>query len=112
MKLYRFVILHHQTATDAHWDVMLEMDSDLATWSIMPQCMPGLSFASPATRLFPHRKHYLDYEGDIAGNRGTVCRIDAGTYRQLSPEMFTLYGTHFVGTLTITNGNMTFERTG
>ena len=110
MTLYRFVILHHQTTMDAHWDVMLESDIGLATWSITPQCTSGSSFTCQAMPLSPHRKHYLDYEGEISGNRGTVRRIDAGTYEQLSPKMFKLYGTHFVGTLTLQNGRMTFAR--
>jgi len=86
---------------------MLETDSALTTWSIPPQ-FPGLPFACPATRLSDHRKHYLDYEGEITGNRGTVARIDAGTYEQLSPETHILRGTRFSGKLTVENETMTF----
>ena len=80
---------------------MLEMDSALTTWSIPPQCSSGASFVCPATPLPAHRKHYLDYEGEISGNRGTVSRIDTGTYEQTSPETFMLYGTIFSGKLTL-----------
>ena len=106
---YRFAILRHQSPTGDHWDVMLEMDSALATWSIPPQRSPGLPFVCPAIRLPDHRKDYLHYEGEITGNRGTVSRIDAGTYEQLSPEQFILYGTHFSGRLAVETGKMTFE---
>jgi hypothetical protein len=108
--LRRFVILHHQSPGEDHWDVMLETESDLRTWSIPPQCPSGSSFTCPASRLSPHRKHYLDYEGKISGNRGTVFRVDAGTYEQRSPEAFFLYGTHFIGTLTLDNEIMKFVR--
>ena len=107
--LYRFVILHHQSPTEDHWDVMLETDSALMTWSIPPQCSLGTSFVCPATGLPDHRKHYLDYVGEISGNRGVVSRIDAGTYEQTSPETFVLHGEHFTGNLTLANGVMTFE---
>ena len=107
--MYRFVILHHQSTMDEHWDVMLETDAALTTWSIPPQLPTGLSFACPAVQLPDHRKHYLDYEGEIVGNRGTVFRIDTGTYNQLSPEMYILYGTTFSGKLTAKNDEMTFE---
>jgi hypothetical protein len=108
--LYRFVILHHQLPTDEHWDVMLETESALTTWSIPPQCLSGSSFVCPASLLQPHRKDYLDYEGEISGNRGQVSRIDAGIYEQTSPEKFILHGTFFYGKLTIKNGTMAFEQ--
>ena len=106
---HRFVILHHQSPTRDHWDVMLESDSALMTWSIPPQCPSGASFSCPAERLPDHRKHYLDYEGEIADNRGRVFRVEAGTYDQTSAGTFFLHGTHFTGKLTLENEIMTFE---
>jgi hypothetical protein len=112
--LPRFVILRHlfQPPAGGHWDVMLETDSALATWSIAPQHPVGNSFTCTATRLPDHRKEYLEYEGEISGNRGTVTRVSSGTYEQLSPEQFMLHGdpaSAFSGTLTIAGGTMTFE---
>ena len=113
--MYRFVILYHQSPTEDHWDVMLEMGSALTTWSIPPQSLPGSPFVCPAIRLPDHRKHYLDYEGKVSGNRGTVSRIDAGTYEPLSPTMFLLHeafilhGTNFSGKLTVEDDRMIFE---
>ena len=89
--------------------MMLETDSALTTWSIPPQIPAGLSFTCSAIRLPDHRKHYLDYEGEITGNRGTVSRIDAGTYQLLSPNVFVLHGTTFSGTLTVEGERMSFE---
>jgi len=107
--MHRFAILHHQSLTDEHWDVMLETDTALTTWSIPPQCPKGSSFVCPATRLPDHRKHYLDYEGEITDNRGTVTRIDFGTYQLLSPGMFFLYGENFTGKLRLEGEKMTFD---
>ena len=88
---------------------MLETGSVLSAWSIPPQCPAGTSFTCPATPLPDHRTHYLDYEGEVTGNRGMVVRIDTGTYEQITSETFLLHGTHFTGTLTQENGIMTFE---
>jgi hypothetical protein len=109
MRNNHFVILRHQLPTDEHWDVMLETDSALTTWSIPPQNLTGSPFVCQAKRLPDHRKHYLDYEGDVTGNRGTVSRIDTGTYDPLLPEQFALHGKIFSGTLTITGTTMIFE---
>ena len=76
---------------------------------MLPQYPVGASFACPATRLPDHRKHYLDYEGEVTGNRGIVSRIDAGIYEQLSPKTFILHGTNFSGKLTIECETMVFE---
>jgi len=108
-RLYRFVILHHHSPTGDHWDVMLEADSALTTWSIPPQCPSGASFTCPAMRLPDHRKHYLDYEGEVTGNRGRVFRVESGVYEQSSPDTCILHGAHFTGKLTLKNEIMTFE---
>jgi hypothetical protein len=105
------VILLHQSPLGDHWDVMLETDTALTTWSIPPQSEIGESFVCSATRLPDHRKHYLDYEGEVTGNRGSVVRIETGIYEQQSPEQFVLYGTHFLGILTVQNDTMTFVKT-
>jgi hypothetical protein len=110
--LHHFVILHHQSLSGDHWDVMLETDCDLRTWSIPPQSPSGASFICTATQLPAHRKHYLDYEGEVTGNRGTVFRIDTGTYEQRSPETFFIHGVHFIGTLTLENEIMKFVSEG
>jgi hypothetical protein len=107
--LHRFVILYHQSPAGEHWDMMLETGSVLTTWSIPPQSLTGLPFTCLAVRLPDHRKHYLDYEGEITGDRGTVSRIDAGTYQQFSPSMFILHGTVFSGRLSVEGEKMTFE---
>jgi hypothetical protein len=58
-----------------------------------------------ADALADHRLHYLDYEGPVAGNRGTVRQWDAGTFewlRDTSHELaVTLRGRRLVGQVTL-----------
>ncbi len=81
----RFVVLHHvfsggaQNGRADHFDLMLEQESRLATWAI--DKLPELGETVSAIRLPDHRKKYLDYEGPISGDRGSVKRMMAGTYR-------------------------------
>jgi hypothetical protein len=80
----RFVILRHHFPAGAvaefsdHFDLMLEQESKLATWRI--EAIPDPDQAVSATRLADHRKVYLDYEGPVSGDRGTVEQVIAGTY--------------------------------
>ena len=73
----RFVILEHDHPA-LHWDLMLEAGDVLQTWRLAEPPAPGL--AIEATALADHRLAYLDYEGPISGNRGTVSRWDAGVF--------------------------------
>src|SRR5438874_1448276 len=73
----RFVILEHDHP-HLHWDLMLECGEVLRTWRLAE---PPEGFAEvPAESSFDHRLIYLDYEGAVSGNRGTVRRWDHGNY--------------------------------
>ena len=74
----RFVVLEHDHPT-LHWDLMLEAAGALKTWRL---ARPPLRENAPiaATKLPDHRLAYLDYEGPVSGNRGTVTRWDRGEY--------------------------------
>ncbi len=94
----RFVLLRHgssaELAKPSHWDFMLEADGVLMTWELRrlpsswsaalqqravssPTTAPT---TAPAIRLADHRLAYLDYEGPLSGNRGSVRCVDRGTY--------------------------------
>lgn len=73
----RFVLLEHRW-DGVHWDFMLESDGGLRTWAIDAPIAPGRIL--PARALDDHRSIYLDYEGPVSGGRGTVLRVDRGTY--------------------------------
>jgi hypothetical protein len=74
----RFVILEHDHPS-LHWDFMLESGDVLRTWRLAQPPSPGVAVAAEPS--FDHRPFYLDYEGPVSGDRGTVKRWDAGTYR-------------------------------
>lgn len=74
---------------------MLECEDVLAVWSLvaLPRSWAtalGVEGAATdevdATRLDDHRLAYLDYEGPVAGTRGTVRRCDGGHFRWLNDE--------------------------
>jgi hypothetical protein len=88
----RFVLLHHECPPSfgkpSHWDLMLERDGVLLTWSLpaLPAAWSGEGGAAEqivVTRLADHRIAYLDYEGPISGDRGVVTRVDGGEYEVL-----------------------------
>lgn len=74
----QYVILHHLLPGDEHWDFMLEHRGGLLTWRV--PCDPTLPCEWPirCERIGDHRRSYLDYEGPVSGDRGTVTRIDRG----------------------------------
>jgi hypothetical protein len=76
----RFVLLEHDW-NGVHWDFMLEQGEVLRTWAIDAPVVAGRDL--PARALGDHRKIYLEYEGEISGNRGKVRRLDTGTFRVL-----------------------------
>jgi hypothetical protein len=88
----RFVVLEHETPPQAargrHWDFMLEAGDVLRTWAILaPPDTPGELLAES---LADHRLAYLEYEGPISGDRGSVTRWDLGEYVLLEESADTL----------------------
>lgn len=73
----RFVILEHDHP-HLHWDLMLEADDVLRTWRLAET--PEVGKVIEATALGDHRIAYLDYEGPVSRNRGTVQRWDVGSF--------------------------------
>jgi len=73
----RFVVLTHDHP-QLHWDLMLEEGDVLRTWRLASP--PTSSGPIDAEALPDHRPMYLDYEGPVGDNRGTVTRFDSGTY--------------------------------
>ena len=79
----RFVILEHTGTLEykpgAHWDLMLEVGDHLRTWEL--ETLPAPDATIAARPLADHRLDYLDYEGPVSNNRGTVRQWDRGEYR-------------------------------
>ncbi len=96
----RFVLLRHECPPPSkkpkhekpsHWDFMLESGGVLRTWELreLPAAWAELlgktstSTTVAAVPLPDHRLDYLDYEGPLSGDRGSVRRCDRGTYELL-----------------------------
>jgi hypothetical protein len=79
----RFVVLRHDFppghARGLHWDLLLESAGVLRAWALAaePLSQPEIQ----AEQLADHRAMYLEYEGPVSGDRGSVTRWDAGDYR-------------------------------
>lgn len=81
----QFVVLHHQfppgSERKSHWDLLLEQphtkSNQLLTFEVST---PPQEWRKPtsAKRLSDHRSIYLEYEGPISRNRGTVSRALKG----------------------------------
>jgi hypothetical protein len=112
----RFVILQHDHPF-LHWDFMLEVGAALRTWRLastplISTPLPsgergrGEGIAIAATPLGDHRLAYLDYEGPLSGNRGSVVRWDAGDYEVIEMNdqrvVVRLRGRRTAGTATLT----------
>lgn len=79
----RYVILTHDHPFP-HWDFLLEQESGGMLWAWRLLSEPSAGECCPAEPLPDHRPLYLDYEGPVGGERGTVARWDGGEYSRLS----------------------------
>jgi hypothetical protein len=88
----RFVLLHHECppgyVKPSHWDFMLEFDPVLWTWELrrLPAAWNGDAAEGgtlTATRLADHRIDFLDFEGQLTGDRGSVRRLMEGEFEVL-----------------------------
>jgi len=80
----RYAILSHDHPFP-HWDFLLESESGgpLRAWRLLTKPAPGV--ASSAEPLPDHRPVYLEYEGPVSGDRGTVTRWDGGEFDWSAP---------------------------
>ena len=77
----RHAAVRHDSPEELHFDLLLEMGKTLKTWALPQAPESGVEMACEA--LPDHRPMYLDYEGPVSGDRGSVTRWDRGTYRIL-----------------------------
>lgn len=97
----RYVILVHDKPT-LHWDLMLESGDVLKTWRLLvePTFEELLRGPVAAEEIDDHRPAYLDYEGPVSGDRGSVIRFDQGTFdaqRTTDNWQLHLRGKHLLG---------------
>jgi DNA polymerase ligase (LigD)-like protein len=73
----RFAVLAHDHPSP-HWDLFLEAGPVLRSWRLLAPLAAGAEI--PAEPTPDHRLLYLDYEGPVSAGRGTVSRVDGGTF--------------------------------
>ncbi|UUO05575.1 hypothetical protein M4951_19630 [Blastopirellula sp. J2-11] len=103
----RFVLLYHQFpsghADASHYDLMLEADGELRTWRLGAK--PDMLRPVQGQPIAPHRLAYLDYEGEVSGDRGSVTRMDRGEYEIVRDDaaalIVDLYGNVLSGRLAV-----------
>ena len=88
----RFVVLRHdvgpcfERTREVHLDWMFATGDTLGTWSTELITDFENSVAKRCLKLADHRLVYLDREGDLGGGRGSVQRMLAGEYTQLTSD--------------------------
>lgn len=88
----RYVLLRHDVPPSfgrpSHWDLLLENGTECLAWALddLPAAwavklqISSSSASVTALGLRPHRPFYLNYEGPISGDRGSVYRVAAGEF--------------------------------
>ena len=83
-----YVILEHTVNGGKHFDLMLEVPGQEKLRTLQLQARLLKTGDTCAFKeLDPHRRAYLEYEGEVSGNRGTVKRIERGTYEALGASV-------------------------
>ena len=100
----RFVVLRHEGVAPPHYDIMFESAPGEALWTWRSEVWP-LAEGAELVRQADHRRLYLDYEGLVSGNRGSVTRFAEGECRCPPPHTDPTTGwTHWPIVLNIPNG--------
>ncbi len=104
----RFAILIHDFPF-VHWDLLVEQGETLRSWRLLESPSRWVLATTPPTlpadSIPDHRLAYLDYEGPVSRERGTVTRWDAGTFERIEITddhvRLRLHGGQLRGELTI-----------
>lgn len=80
--MHRYTILDHDWPTP-HFDLLFDLDSESDLLAFRLAAMPVVGEGVSLKRLPAHRRIYLDYEGPVNGNRGSVTRVDTGSFQIL-----------------------------
>lgn len=98
----RFVVLSHDWPIP-HFDLLIEAEGVLRAWRLPSPPAPGQAIEAQAN--FHHRLDYLQFEGALTGDRGSVWAWDRGTYtgEMVGPAWsLQLEGMRLRGTLRLT----------
>ncbi len=78
--MVQYVLLHHTGVVPEHFDLMVHLPGEekLVTWRILTPPETWRSSSPEAERIGDHRLAYLEFEGNLSGNRGQVKRVGQG----------------------------------
>ena len=77
----RYAVLRHDTPDGGfHFDLLFERGDTLKSWRYFGPAWPPERSPVDIEAHTDHRKLYLDYEGPVSGDRGTVTRAEGGPY--------------------------------
>jgi hypothetical protein len=77
----QYVVLEHTVGDDVHFDLMLEVEGQDHLRTLQLRQWPlKRGDVLVFKELPPHRRIYLAHEGDVGGNRGSVRRIESGSW--------------------------------
>ena len=83
----QFVLLYHECISGVpratHWDLMLQENGVLRTWVLNDLQAVLAGMPVPVEEIPPHRLDYLEIEGPLTGNRGSVARVDRGMIERM-----------------------------
>ncbi len=104
----RFVLLTHDHPF-VHWDLLVQRGEVLRSWRLLESPDRWRSAADSmvlsAEAIADHRLMYIDYEGPVSRERGSVARWDHGHVEWLvdseSTVRLRLSGSQLVGELTL-----------
>lgn len=81
-----FVVQEHTVAPgDVHWDLMVEGDAEGGPLVTVQLAAPPTGAVS-GRRIADHRRLYLEYEGPVSNERGTVAIWDRGQVEDVEAE--------------------------
>jgi hypothetical protein len=101
----KFIIFYHYKIEEPHYDLMIESEDLLDSWRIPEMNLESLLNGEviEITSIHSHNKKYLDYEGELSSEKGSVEIYDKGatTYTNFdSPEFEVLiFGSILTGRL-------------
>ena len=81
---FRYAVLKHDGVSPPHFDLLFETDprTSLTTWR--SEVWPIIT-ATPLVKIADHRREYLNYQGPVGADRGSVSRVASGYYRLERP---------------------------
>lgn len=81
MKARRYAVLHHVGIARPHFDLLFELEDNAAGLTSLRCPRWPLMLGDVLDELPEHRRAYLEYEGPISRDRGSVTRVEDGEVR-------------------------------